>query len=109
MRALRALPLLLLAAACAGGGRGCPAVLVNASQLPVEQFYLARAGAEGWGTDLVAAAELAPGATLPVRFEGEGRYGLRAVWANGRAVEMQNIEGCRVARITVRDDALQVE
>jgi hypothetical protein len=110
MRPLLALALPPLLAACAaGGGRGCGAVLANASSQAIEQFYLTRVGAEGWGTDLIAQGNLAPGGTLPVRFPTEGNYGLRAVWTNGRAVEMQGVEACRTSRITVRDGAVQAE
>jgi hypothetical protein len=109
MTALRALPLLLLATGCAGGDRACTAMLTNASRQPLEQVFLARQGAEGWGADLVGQAELRPGGTLPIRFPGEGAYGLRAVWADGQAVELRGVEACRITRLTVRDGALQAE
>ncbi|TCZ66161.1 hypothetical protein EXY23_03550 [Roseicella aquatilis] len=99
------LPLLL--AAC--GDRSCPVLLVNASGQAVEQVYLARQGSEGWGPDLVAPGELAPGAGLPLRLAAEGRYRLRAVWANGRAAEMPGIEACAVTRLTLGDGTLRAE
>ena len=100
---------LLLLAGCAGGGRPCQAVLSNASGQPVEQVYLTRAGGTDWGPDLLAQGPLAPGATLPLRFPGASLYGLRAVWPNGRAVEMQGFEACRMTRVTLQDGALQAE
>lgn len=100
--------LLLPLAACGGGGRGCSATLANASGQPIEQVYLARAG-EAWGRDLVAPGEVPPGGTLPLRFAVEGSHAVRVVWANGRAAELQGVEACRMARITVRDAELQAE
>ena len=108
MRALPALAVLTLLTAC-GGDRGCPGVLANASGQALEQFYLARPGGEGWGTDLLPDRELAPGASLPFRFPAAGKYEVRAVWDSGRAVEMQGIEACRTARLTVRDGSMQAE
>ncbi|MFZ4409225.1 MAG: hypothetical protein ACOYOH_17930 [Paracraurococcus sp.] len=103
------LALALLLGACGGGDRSCPAVLANASGQAVEQFYVARQGAEGWGADLLPGRELSPGATLPFRFPAEGNYGLRAVWTNGRAAEMQGVEACRATRVTLRDGSMQAE
>ncbi|WP_380067785.1 hypothetical protein [Dankookia sp. GCM10030260] len=100
--------MLTLLAAC-GGDRGCPAVLANASGQALEQFYVARPGNEGWGADLLPGRELPPGASLPFRFPAEGNYGLRAVWTNGRAVEMRGVEACRTTRVTLRDGSMQAE
>ena len=106
---MRPAALLLLLGGCAGGDASCPVTLANASAQPVEQFYIARPGAGAWGPDLVAAGELAPGGSLPLRFPGAGDFDVRAVWANGRAAEMRGLGGCRVARITVLDGALRAE
>lgn len=108
MKALVLLALLPLAA-CGGGERGCPGLLANASGQAIEQFYVAREGAAGWGADLLPGGDLAPGASLPFRYPAEGRYGLRAVWVNGRAAEMQGVEACRASRVTVRDGSMLAE
>jgi hypothetical protein len=113
MRALPALAALVLLTAC-GGDRGCPAVLANASGQAIEQVYLAREGVAregigGWGDDLLPDHDLPPGGSLAFRFPAEGRYGLRAVWVNGRAAEMQGVEACRTSRVTVRDGSMQAE
>jgi hypothetical protein len=107
---MRALPLfaVLLLAAC-GGDRGCPAVLANASGQAIEQFYLAREAAGGWGADLLPDRDLPPGGSLNFRFPAEGRYGVRAIWVDGRAAEMQGVEACRTSRVTVRDGSMQAE
>ncbi|TDH60040.1 hypothetical protein E2C06_24135 [Dankookia rubra] len=101
--------MLALLGACGGSDRGCPGVLANASGQPLEQFYLAHEGAGGWGEDLLPDRDLPPGASLPFRFPAEGHYGLRAVWTNGRAAEMQGVEACRTTRVTLRDGSMQAE
>ena len=47
----------------------------------------------GWGADLLPGRELPPGGSLAFRFPAEGNYGVRAIWVNGRAVEMQGDRG----------------
>ncbi|RAI60925.1 hypothetical protein [Roseicella frigidaeris] len=101
--------LLPLLSACGGGGGGCAVRLANASSLPVEQVYVAPMGAPGWGPDQLAPATLAPGAGMPLRFAGRGRFGLRAVWTDGRAIEMHDVEACAISRVTLRDGAMQAE
>lgn len=115
----RLLPLLLPLTACAGGERGCAVTLANASSEPIEQVYVAppttgasdggASGAGPQGPDLLAPAELAPGEARAIRLPGGGGLALRAVWASGRAAEMQGVEACRLDRITVRDGAVQAE
>ena len=109
MRRHSALALLTLLGTCGSGDRGCPAVLANASGQAIEQFYVAKPGTAGWGTDILPGHELPPGASLPFRFPAEGNYGVRAIWTSGRAVEMQGIEACRTSRLTVREGSLQAE
>jgi hypothetical protein len=108
MRLAASCLLAALLGGCAGSG-GCGAVLANASAQPVEQFYLAPAGTAGWGADLLSVGSLPSGATMPIRFAARGAYGVRAVWANGRAAEMQGVDGCRTTRITIRDASLLAE
>jgi hypothetical protein len=98
-------PLLLMAC---GDGRGCGAVLANASDETVEQVYLVPAGA-GLGADLLETRDLAPGATMPLRFPGRGPHAMRAVWASGRAVEAPSVEACRITRVTLSDGGLRQE
>ena len=118
MRRLRSLALLALLAGCARGNApaGCApaeASLENASRLAVEQLYLAPAGGT-WGADLIgpafpAGGDLASGARLPLRFEGRGPYALRVVWVNGRAADMQGLDGCVIRRVILLDGALRAE
>lgn len=110
----RRLALALLAglAGCGGPDRTptcgpAEALVENASALAVEQFYLARAGAAGWGANLLGQGQLPSGATMPIRFAGTGSYSLRMVWVDGRAVEMPAVDGCTVRRIMVLDDGLR--
>ena len=105
------LPLLLagLLGGCAGGA-GCGAVLANASERPVEQFYLAPAGhPPAWGANQLAERELPPGASLPIRIPGRGSFGMRAVWADGQAAELAGLAGCGNRRVTVTEGGLRAE
>jgi hypothetical protein len=45
--------------------------------------------------------------TLPL--PGTGSHALRAVWANGRAVELQGVDGCATGRVTILDGGLRAE
>jgi hypothetical protein len=112
MRRRLALALLAGLAGCGGPDRiptcgPAEALVENASALAIEQFYLARAGAAGWGANLLGQRHLPSGATMPIRFAGTGSYSLRMVWVDGRAVEMPAVDGCTVRRITVLDDELR--
>jgi hypothetical protein len=114
-RRLLPIPALLAVAILAGcavppGGNCGPrdVTLTNASSLPVEQFYLGSATA-GWGEDLLARGQLPSRGSLGLRLPGPGSLGLRAVWTNGRAVELSGVDGCTTTRITVLDSALRAE
>ena len=111
-------PCLLLAAAllagCAGSGtretcgpRGVP--LVNASGLAVEQLYLGTGTPPAWGTELLGRAGLPAGAGMTLPLPGTGSHALRAVWANGRAVELQGVDGCATGRVIILDGGLRAE
>ena len=107
------LPLTLLVA-CAGGGVAgrCgtrEARLANASATPLEQAYATREGEVASGDNQLGQADLAPGATGALRFPGTGRYRLRVVWADGRAVELPDLDGCAVRRVTVTEDGMRAE
>ena len=111
-------PCLLLAvsllAGCAGSGtretcgpRGVP--LANASSRPVEQLYLGTGMPPAWGPELLGQAGLPGGASMTLPLPGSGSHALRAVWANGRAVELQGVDGCATGRVTILDGGLRAE
>jgi hypothetical protein len=97
-----ALVLLLALGACAGRG-DCSAVLRNGGRTAVEQLILSPEAGGPAGPDLLEAGPLPPGASLALRFPGRGRYALRAVLVNGRAVEVTGLQACEVGQVTIGD------
>jgi hypothetical protein len=106
---MRTVLVALLALGACAGRQGCTAVLLNAGSQPVEQLYLTPDSGGPTGPDLLADAPLPPGARLALRFPGRGRYGLRAVLVNGRAVELAGLQACKAQQVTIGDAALRVE
>ncbi|MDN3564918.1 hypothetical protein QWZ14_11150 [Paeniroseomonas aquatica] len=87
--------------------------LENASGAAVEQLYLAPAGAD-WGADLIGPdflgrGELPSGGIAPLPFPDAGPFALRVVWADGRAAEMQGLDGCAIQRVTLLPAGLRAE
>jgi hypothetical protein len=99
MRRIGPIAALLALAACAGdlpvpgGNCGGPVRVTNEARLAVEQLYLREPGQAGWGRDLLAPGELAPGALYEGRV-GASPVALRAVFVDGTAVEVARIEVC---------------
>jgi len=107
------LPVLLLAAAACAGRTG-PSVCqprrleaANAAARPLEQLYY---GAPGrWGEDLLRGVEMAPGEVRGVTLPGVGGHTLRAVWTDGRAIELRGLEPCRNTRIVMAEGGIRAE
>ena len=99
-------------AACAGraGPTSCQPrrmEAANTAARPVEQLYY---GAPGrWGEDLLRGVEMAPGEVRSVTLPGIGGYTLRAVWADGRAIELGGLEPCRNTRIVMADGGIRTD
>jgi hypothetical protein len=107
--------LLLALAGCGGGGgtasRDCsggPITVSNASSIVVEQFYLG-APPNAWGPDQLRGRDLAQGGSLTLARPVAGDVAARAVWANGRAVELGGLNACAVRRITIMENGLRAE
>jgi hypothetical protein len=106
--------LLLAASLAACAGRGGTATcqprrmeVSNIAARPVEQFYY---GAPGrWGEDLLRGVEMAPGTTRSVVLPGIAGYTLRAVWTDGRAIEMRGFEACRNTRIVMAEGGIRAD
>lgn len=109
---LPALSIAALLAACVApaGQRVCGArrmEVANVAERPVEQLYY---GAPGrWGEDLLGGIEMASGAARSVVLPGIGGYTLRAVWTDGRAIELRGLDPCRNARIVMAEGAIRVD
>lgn len=114
---MRALPLLLILAACgapsspgapvAGGmAWGCNELeLRNTAAVTVEQAYFSAAGQADWGQDLLAPATLPPGGVQRVRVR-PGSSAARIVFANGRAAEMAGLDVCGAPVLVIQQNSL---
>ena len=106
------LPAALLLAACAvqTGRPACQShrlEAANTAALPVEQLYYGAPGA--WGEDLLGGAGMAAGEARPVVLPGIAGLTLRAVWADGRAIELQGLDPCRNARIVMAESGIRAD
>ena len=81
--------------------------VANTAERPVEQLYYGSPGA--WGEDLLRGFELAPGAVRPVTLPGFGGHTLRAVWTDGRAIELRGLDPCRNTRIVMAESSIRAE
>ena len=112
----RAVLLLPLLAACAGGGEGPGAALGcggevrlrNAGAMAVEQAYFSLAGPANWGRDVLAPGTLPPGEERVVRTT-PGRNAVRIVFANGRAAEMTAMDVCGTPGLRITPAGLVAE
>lgn len=87
--------------------------LENASGDSVEQLYLAPMNAP-WGADLIGPelrgrGGLASGGATPLRFPSAGAFALRVVWVDGRAAEMEGLDGCVIRRVTLLQGGIRAE
>jgi hypothetical protein len=111
-RLLPALAALFLASACAvqPGQPACQPrrlQVANVATRPVEQLYYGRPGA--WGEDLLAGIEMTPGQARSVVLPGIAGQVLRAVWTDGRAVELSGLDPCRNSRIVLADGIIRAD
>jgi hypothetical protein len=102
----------LLATACAinPGRPACQPRRVEVANLgarPVEQLYYGAPGA--WGEDLLDGAGLQPGAVRHAVLPGITGPLLRAVWADGRAIELRGLAPCRTRRIVMMEDGIRAD
>lgn len=81
--------------------------VANIAARPVEQLYY---GAPGrWGEDLLRGVEMAPGAARSVVLPGIAGPTLRAVWTDGRAIELGGLDPCRNTRIVMADGSIRAD
>lgn len=113
MVSMRALLLLPLLAACAGGGAG-PAGTIgctgevrlrNIGSMMVEQAYFSAAGPGNWGQDLLAPGTLPAGDDRAVVVT-PGRNAVRIVFANGRAAEILAMDVCATSTLSIAPNEL---
>lgn len=110
--AFPALSLAALLAACAVNP-GRPACqprrveVANLSTRPLEQLYYGALGA--WGEDLLDNAGTAPGAVRTAVLPGITGPVLRAVWADGRAIELRGLDPCQTRRIVMAEGGIRAD
>ena len=81
--------------------------VVNATTRPVEQLYYGGPGA--WGGDLLGGIEMAPGQTRSFALAGIVGPVLRAVWTDGRAVELRDLDPCRTSRVVLAEGIVRAD
>ena len=81
--------------------------VANVATQPVEQLYYGGPGA--WGEDLLGGIEVAPGQTRSVVLPGITGPVLRAVWADGRAIELSGLDPCRATRIVMAEGSIRAD
>ncbi len=69
--------------------------LINASRLPIQQFYLSPLDAAQWGDDLLATSGVSVGEERPLTFHGPCDADVRVVFANRAAEERRGLNLCR--------------
>lgn len=84
-------------------GPGCDTSfqVVNRTNLTVQELYFSQSAQNDWGRDQLGQRVLGPGSTLNFRTNHAGNYDFRAVWANGRATELRNVNVCRAAVVNI--------
>lgn len=100
---MRAWALLALFGLGACAGPRCETMLTNRGRLAVEQLALTPEATGQPGPDLLAEAPLPPDGTMALRFPAPGRYGLRAVLVNGRAVDLAGLDACGLGQLIIED------
>jgi hypothetical protein len=81
--------------------------VVNASSRTVEQLYYGDPGASGG--DLLGGMEMAPGEARSFLFSGTVGPVLRAVWTDGRAVELRGLDPCRNSRVVLAEGIIRAD
>ncbi len=81
--------------------------VANIAARPVEQLYYGVPGA--WGEDLLGGVEMAAGEVRLVVLPGIAGPTLRAVWTDGRAIELQGIDPCRNTRIVMVEGGIRAD
>lgn len=82
--------------------------MANLAGRPVEQLYFGD-GLGGWGEDLLEGVEMAPGTARSVLLPGVAGPTLRAVWTDGRAIELRGLDPCSNRRIVLSDNSIRAD
>ena len=81
--------------------------VANATMRSVEQLYYGAPGA--WGEELLLSVEVPPGASRAVVLPGVPGFTLRAVWTDGRAIELNGLDPCRNRRVVLNEASVRAD
>lgn len=108
---------LLAAAALAAVGFALPAaaqcdtrfVLINASNVVVNEFYFGPSSNPNWGADQLGTRVLPPGQQIAYQGAQAGNYDFRVVWATGQASQVMGQNICVLSRVVATNNGLVVQ
>ncbi len=107
-RALFALPLLAATALAPAYAQNCDTRFTfhNRSSRTVMEFYFDSSRNPRWTRDELGAGVLPAGQSKRFAAAYSGNYDFRAVLDNGRAVELRQIDICRITDVTLTDQGM---
>jgi hypothetical protein len=93
-------------ASAAADGKNRKITVVNLSSQTLKELYASPITATGWEEDLLGTRTLDAGASIVANVDNgtsECYYDLKAVLANGKAVEERKINVCAISKFVVGD------
>jgi hypothetical protein len=75
--------------------------VVNQSQIAINEFYFSPSSSNGWGNDRFGNGVLPGGQQLEMDTGAPGAHDFKAVAANGAALELRNVDICRISRVII--------
>jgi hypothetical protein len=75
--------------------------VVNQSQITINEFYFSPSSSGGWGNDRFGNGVLPGGRELAMDAGAPGAHDFKAVAANGSALELRNVDICRISRVII--------
>lgn len=79
--------------------------VVNASGVPVMEFYASNISRSTWEEDILGNDVLMPGRSVMINIDdgsGACRFDFRAVLRDGRRIEQRDINVCQISRYVIR-------
>ena len=99
-------------ATAAPDGKNRKVTVENLSSQTVRELYASPITAKTWEEDLLGQRTLAAGASISANIDNGSTqcyYDLKAVLANGKAVEQRNINVCAVSKWVIGDSGNSVQ
>ena len=91
-------------------GQDCNAtfVFINQSSTAVTRLLAVSTAPNNRESDLLSGNVVAPGRQTNLRVDTIGNHNVRAVWANGRSVDLRSTNVCRASQITLTNSGMRV-